>query len=129
MKRNSKIYIPIILFVIAIGVPSRIIPQLFPNWYNTYAGDFLWAIVVFLLFANIFRLKTKTAFFASLIFAYTIEVSQLFHPGWLESIRSIKVFALVLGHGFLWSDIIAYTLGISLVAIVDRAITSSTPGN
>ena len=124
MKRNSKIYIPIVLFIIAIGIPSRLYSQHFPNWYVTYAGDFLWSMLVYFLFANIFQLSTKIAFLSSLVFAYTIEVSQLFHPAWLESIRSIKVFALILGHGFLWSDILAYTLGITLSVVIDRAITS-----
>ena len=124
MKRHSKIYIPIVLFIIAIGIPSRLYSQHFPNWYVTYAGDFLWSMLVYFLFANIFQLSTKIAFLSSLVFAYTIEVSQLFHPAWLESIRSIKVFALILGHGFLWSDILAYTLGITLSVVIDRAITS-----
>lgn len=124
MKRNYKIYIPIILLIIAIGIPSRLYPQYFPYWYVTYAGDFLWAMAVYFLIANVFRFSIKLAFISTLTFSYTIEVSQLFHPAWLEAIRSIKVFALILGSGFLWSDIVAYSLGISLSVAIDKAITS-----
>ena len=123
MERNRKIYIPIIIFIVALGIPSRLDSQQFPNWYVTYAGDFLWSMVVYFLIANIFRLEIKTAFISTLAFAYAIEVSQLFNPAWLESIRSIKVFALVLGFGFLWSDILAYTLGITFSVVIDKAIT------
>jgi len=129
MVRNRKIHIPIIFLIIALGIPSRLYSQHFPNWYVTYAGEFLWSMVVYFLIANVFRLSFKTAFISALTFAYVIEVSQLFHPAWLESIRSIKVFALVLGFGFLWSDILAYTLGISLSVVIDRALTSRVSGD
>ncbi len=124
MKRNLKIYIPLIIFIIAIGFHSRITPNHLPQWYTTYAGDFLWALLLFLLYCLVFRLKTKPAFFISLATAYLIEISQLFHPAWLESLRSIKIFALVLGFGFLWSDISMYTLGISVAALLDSLITA-----
>lgn len=51
---------------------------------------------------------------------YTIEITQLFTPDWLEYLRSFKICALLLGYGFLWSDLIAYALGITLGAIVDN---------
>ena len=120
MKRSYKIYLPLVLLIIAIGIPSRLWPQHFPDWYVTYAGDFLWSMVVYFLIANVFRLAPKIAFISALLFAYAIEVSQLFHPEWLDAIRSIKIFALILGFGFLWSDIIAYTLGITLSFIIDK---------
>ena len=129
MKRNLKLYIPIAIFIICIGLPSRIIPQYFPNWYVNYCGDFLWAILVYLLISNIFQLSIKRSFIFTLLFAYSIEASQLFHPPWLDSIRSIKLFALIIGHTFLWTDILAYTLGISLIAIIDYKISMKAPVN
>jgi hypothetical protein len=66
---------------------------------------------------------------AALLFAYAIEISQLFHPPWLDSLRSIKIFALVLGYGFLWSDIAAYTLGISTGALIERFLLRNSSRN
>ncbi len=124
MKRNLKIYIPIILCLFVIGLPTRTIPEYLPYWYVNYAGDFLWAMLIFFLYCLVLRLKTIQAFYFALATTYLIEITQLFHPVWLETLRSIKVFALILGFTFLWSDIVAYTLGILLGAMIDRFIVN-----
>ncbi|MCI5163110.1 MAG: DUF2809 domain-containing protein, partial [Candidatus Electrothrix sp. AX5] len=85
---------------------------------------FVGAMLVFFLYALLFRLPTKFCFCAALITAYLIEISQLFHPAWLEYLRSVRLLSFVLGFGFLWSDLIAYTLGISLAAGIDRLLFS-----
>jgi hypothetical protein len=118
------LYIPLIGCIIALGLPARLIPTL-PSWYILYFGDFLWAMLVFFLYGLLFRLTTKYTFCIALITACLIEVSQLFHPAWLEYLRSIRLLAFVLGFGFLWSDLVAYTLGISLAAGIDRLILRS----
>ena len=125
VRRNLAIYLPLIAIIIALGLPARLIPQYLPGWYVTYAGDFLWAMLVFFLYALLFRPSTKFCFCIALITAYLIEISQLFHPVWLDSLRSIRLLGFVLGFGFLWSDLIAYTLGISLAAGIDRLLLSS----
>jgi hypothetical protein len=125
VKRNLPIYIPLISLIITLGLPARLLPHFLPHWYILYFGDFLWAMLVFFLYGLLFRRTTKSTFCIALLTAYLIEVSQLFHPAWLEYLRSIRLLALVLGFGFLWSDLIAYTLGISLAAGIDRLILTS----
>ncbi len=125
VQRKLLIYLPMISCIIALGLPARLVPHYLPNWYVTYAGDFLWAMLVFFLYALLFRLSTKFCFCTALLTAYLIEISQLFHPAWLEYLRSIRLLGFVLGFGFLWSDLIAYTLGISLAAGIDRLLLFS----
>lgn len=125
MKRNLRIYVPLMLLLVAIGLPTRTAPAYLPHWYNTYAGDFLWAMLIFFLWCVVFGFETRRAFLVALATTYLIEISQLFHPPWLEQLRSIKIFALILGFGFLWSDILAYALGISLGALIDRYLVDS----
>jgi len=122
VQRNLLVYIPIIAIIIALGLPARLAPQYLPGWYVTYAGDFLWAMLVFFLYALLFRLSTKFCFCIALLTAYLIEISQLFYPAWLDYLRSIRLLSFVLGFGFLWSDLIAYTLGVSLAAGIDRLL-------
>jgi CDP-diglyceride synthetase len=124
VQRNLLIYLPLIGLIITLGLPARLVPQYLPSWYVTYAGDFLWAMLVFFLYALLFRFPTKVCFCVALITAYLIEFSQLFHPAWLDALRSIRLFGFILGFGFLWSDLIAYTLGISLAAGIDRLLLS-----
>jgi len=108
--------------IVLLGLPARIIQAQLPYWYTQYFGDFLWAMLIYFLYATVFRLKVKCAFFIAILTTYTIEISQLFKPDWLEHLRSFKICGLVLGYGFLWSDLVAYTLGISLGALIDRRI-------
>lgn len=122
MRRDLRIYTPIILLLVALGLPSRTIPEQLPDWYVHYAGDFLWAMLIFFLFCVVLRLSNRAAFFSALTTSNIVEISQLFHPPWLEDLRSIKLLALMLGYGFLWSDLLAYTLGILMAALIDRCL-------
>jgi len=119
-RRPTHIYLLIMIVITALGLPARTIQDQLPTWYVQYFGDYLWAMLLFFVFALILRnLSTFKVAVATLLFAYTIEISQLFHPQWLDYLRSIKLFALVLGFTFLWSDIGAYTLGVLTGAILE----------
>ena len=108
------------IVIIAFGLPARMIQDRLPDWYVQYFGDYLWAMLLFFIFALIFQNKGPfQVAMITLLFAYSIELSQLFHPQWLEYLRSFKVFALILGYTFLWSDIAAYTLGIFTGVLVE----------
>lgn len=108
------------LVITAFGLPARMIQDRLPGWYVQYFGDYLWAMLVFFVFAlALQRISTLKVAILTLLFTYFIELAQLFHPPWLEYLRSIKVLALILGFTFLWSDIAAYTLGILTGALID----------
>jgi hypothetical protein len=47
-----------------------------------------------------------------LIYCYLTEISQLLHFPLIDSVRNTTIGALVLGFGFLWTDIISYSIGI-----------------
>jgi len=85
-------------------------------------GDFIWAMLVYFIFAVILTFNQKYIFFITIFFTYSIEISQLFNPSWLEYLRSIKLFSLVLGFTFMWSDLVAYSLGIILAFLLDYKI-------
>jgi hypothetical protein len=50
----------------------------------------------------------------SLAFAFLVEISQFYHAPWIDSIRQTTLGGLVLGFGFLWTDLVCYTVGIFL---------------
>jgi hypothetical protein len=119
-KRRTSTYLLIMVVITALGFPARTIPDQLPSWYVQYFGDYLWAMLLFFGFALMLQnMGTFKVGIATLLFTYSIEISELFHPPWLEYLRSIKLFALVLGYTFLWTDIVAYTLGISTGALIE----------
>lgn len=120
-KRRHSIYISIILATVIMGLSSRHFAMYLPKWVNLYFGDFLWAFMIFFIFAIIFRNKnTQVIVVLSLVYCYLIEISQIYHSPWIDNIRQTTVGHLILGRGFLWSDLISYTIGILAAGIIDR---------
>ena len=100
-----------------LGLLSRKINDL-PKIIELYSGDILWALMVFLIIAFIFN-KKSTIFIISwaIILSYSIEISQLYHAAWIDAIRNTTLGGLIL-----WSDLVCYTIGIIVGAIIDIMI-------
>lgn len=110
------------LIVIALGLGSRLYAQYLPAFIASYAGDTLWAVQVFLLVGFLFPISpTLKVAVIALIFAFFIELTQLYHAPWLDNIRHYRLAALVLGYGFLWSDLICYTVGVMLGIVAEAS--------
>jgi hypothetical protein len=118
--RNRKVYLILIPTVMGLGILSRKFNYLLPNFINTYLGDAIWAAMIYTMMAFVFAKKTsKQVAVYSLLFCYAIEISQLYQATWINSIRNTVLGALVLGSGFLWSDLLAYALGVGLAFIIE----------
>lgn len=85
-----------------------------------YGGDALWAAMVFWLAALLLpRLRTPRLAGVALAFSYVVELSQLYRAPWIDSVRATRVGSLVLGQGFLWSDLLSYAIGVAVAAALD----------
>ncbi|PEB79290.1 ribosomal maturation YjgA family protein [Bacillus nitratireducens] len=114
-KRNRLLYALFTIVVIILGLSSRKFAFALPDLLNEYLGDVLWALMIFTGFGFLFpKIETRKLAFISLIFCYGIEISQLYHAEWIDSIRATTLGGLVLGYGFLWSDLVAYTIGVGV---------------
>lgn len=120
MKRNRILYILFTVITLAVGLASRKMPEYFGNFLAEYLGDTLWALLVFWCICILFNgMKTLKVALIALLFSYFIEVSQIYHAPWIDNIRNTTLGALVLGHGFLWTDIVCYTVGIFFGTVID----------
>ncbi|MBV6706209.1 DUF2809 domain-containing protein [Bacillus thuringiensis] len=114
-KRNRVVYALFTIVVIILGLSSRKFAFALPHLLNDYLGDALWALMIFTGFGFLFpKTETKKLAFISLMFCYGIEASQLYHAEWIDSIRATTLGGLVLGDSFLWSDVVAYTIGVGV---------------
>ena len=123
MKRNRWVYTFLIVATIAAGLASRHFPHVAPPWVKNYLGDTLWALMVFLMFG--FLLPTKSTLsigIAALAFSFCIEISQLYHAAWIDAIRANPLGGLVLGFGFLWSDLLCYTAGVGFGFLSEKLV-------
>lgn len=120
MKNKRWIYLVATFAIIVLGLASRKYGDSLPEFIAKYAGDTLWAAMVYcglrFLFPSISIIKSVAI---SLLFSYCIEISQLYQADWANAVRNTMLGALIFGHGFLWSDMICYTVGILLSAVID----------
>ena len=125
MKRNRLLYLILTIIVMILGLLSRRIENL-PEIISLYSGDILWALMIFLIIAFIFN-KKSTIFTISwaIIFSYSTEISQLYHAPWIDDIRNTTLGGLILGFGFLWSDLVCYTIGIVIGIVIDIIINKT----
>ena len=94
MKRRLC-YLILWIFMVALGLGSRSFGSHLPTFVAEYAGDTLWAAMVYFgigfLFPSVRLLRKALA----------------------------ALGPLVLGHGFLWSDMVCYTVGVGLAVLID----------
>lgn len=99
--------------LIVLALASRRFSAYLPTLIATYAGDTLWALMVYVALGAVLpRASSRRLAGVALAMAYLTEFSQLYQAPWLRSIRDTSLGGLLLGHGFLWSDIVCYTIGI-----------------
>ncbi|GLU55587.1 ribosomal maturation YjgA family protein [Dyadobacter frigoris] len=112
------------MLVISFGLFSRKIAYQLPEQVNLYLGDSLWALMIFLITGFIFN-KTPTfqILAIAIFFCYMVELSQLYHADWIDNIRNTTLGGLILGYVFLWSDILAYSIGVGFGAIFEKLIS------
>ncbi|MBP1039400.1 DUF2809 domain-containing protein [Vagococcus sp. BWB3-3] len=113
MKKRRMIYAVATILTMASGLLTRKVAFVLPEWVNAYLGDGLWALMVFFCCSCLFpKLSSLKRIILALIFCYLIEISQLYQGEWLNQIRQTTLGGLVLGYGFLWSDLLSYTVGV-----------------
>jgi hypothetical protein len=111
------------LLVIGVGLASRGQPGLFPTFLAEYPGDALWALMVYYGIGCLWpQLKLLPRAVSALLLSYGVELSQLFHTDWLDRFRSTIIGHLMLGQGFQWADLVAYTLGVWVGFLGEKAI-------
>ncbi len=86
------------------------------TWFHpivvTYGGDVIWA-GMFVFFLRMFFVKVQLWKLAlvNYILGVLDECSQLITIPWFVAIRQTKLGKLMLGVGFVWSDLVCYAIG------------------
>ncbi len=119
-RRNPLFQIVLIALASLLGIGSRRYAHALPWFIAAYAGDTLWALAAFLGFGLILpKATTRMVAILAMAFSVVIELSQLYHAPWIDSIRHTIIGGLILGFGFLWSDLACYAVGVGLGALIE----------
>jgi len=121
MKTRIR-YLFIIGFIIIIGLLSRKI-----DFIPLFVGDILYAVMIyFIIRFLLIESPSKNIAILSILICYTIEFLQLYQAEWILEIRNTTFGHLVLGQGFLWSDLLAYTFGILISYFFEKIVSAYT---
>jgi hypothetical protein len=116
-----------IILIIPLGFFTKFYSGPAQDWINNSLGGLLyeifWCLLLYLLFP-----KSKIGFLAVVVLLSTclLELLQLWHPSFLESLRSNFIGRTILGNAFNWMDFPYYFAGSFLGYFVLRFI-SGTP--
>lgn len=111
MRNKPLIYLLAMAGTICLGLATR--TSQVASFVPSFVGDGLYAVMIYFGLCIFFHRQNplKIALLA-FVFCTAIEFSQLLSWPWLQSVRGHKIGRLILGQGFLGSDILAYAVGI-----------------
>lgn len=114
----------VLLCIIALGLASRQFAHVLPVWMASHAGDTLWTVAVFLAIAFCFpKWSSLLIGVLALLISFVVEFSQLIDLPFLNKARSTLPGRLLLGSGFLWIDLVRYSIGAILATGFDCWLT------
>lgn len=125
VTRSRSLIGALLISTVLAGLASRRFADSLPRLVADYAGDTLWATMVFWVLAFITTTSpTRRLSITALCIAIGVELSQLYHAPWIDAIRNTRLGHLALGQGFLASDLWCYAAGVALAAAIDIAFVA-----
>ncbi|MCF7569484.1 DUF2809 domain-containing protein [Sabulilitoribacter arenilitoris] len=119
MKLN-KTYLTI---TIALFVIEVLIAVFFKSGFIRHTlGDFLVVILIYSFVKSFIKIDSLILAIAALLFAFLIEFLQLANILKLLNLENNHLAKLILGSTFHLSDLIAYTIGIICVLIIETRL-------
>ena len=118
MPRFQRRYF--IIFVILLLIEVVIALFAHDNFIRPFFGDFLVVILIYCFIKSFFNTPLVITAIGVLLFSYLIEVLQYFNIVKILGLQNSKLARVVIGTSFEWTDLIAYTLGIGLVILLDK---------
>lgn len=114
-RRFLPAHIGLLAATIGLGLGSRRFGAVLPGFIASYAGDACWALALF-LFLGLLLPRMPTGRVAVLAWSGSllVELSQLYHAPWIDSVRRTTLGGLILGFGFLRSDLACYAAGVGV---------------
>ncbi|WP_256706192.1 DUF2809 domain-containing protein [Paenibacillus sp. FSL R7-0337] len=121
--RSRMIYCGAVLLAIVLGLGTRAYRNSLPHFVSEHFGDAIWAGMIYLASRVLLvRHPLWMSLALSLGFSFGIEFSQLYQAEWILHVRATTLGSLILGHGFLWVDLVRYTAGILFCWMVDQIL-------
>jgi hypothetical protein len=124
---NRSAFGGLIALTIPLGLASRADGLAMPGLVREFGGDVLSATCIFFGVAFcVTRWPVVRQGLLAFAICVLIELQQLIKWSWLVRLREDTPLDILLGHGFLWSDIASYAVGVILGVLVGSAVVRSS---
>ena len=90
------------------------------QFIRPYIGDFLVVILIYCFVKSFLNTPVVPTAIGVLLFAYTVELLQYFHIVEVLGLQHSRAARIIIGSSFEWRDILAYTMGILAVVLVEK---------
>ncbi len=117
IRFNKWYFILALLFFI---VEVLIALYVHDSFIRPYFGDFLVVFLVYFAVYSVIESKRWKIALGVLLFAYGVETLQYFHFADRLGLSGNAVARTVIGTGFEWYDILAYTLGVAVILFIEK---------
>lgn len=94
------------------------------SFIRPYFGDFLVVILLYCFLKSFVKISVLLASSIVLLFSFTIETAQYFNIIEKIGIQDVTIARVIIGNSFSWMDLVAYSLGIITVLIIEKIIRS-----
>jgi hypothetical protein len=90
------------------------------NFCRPYFGDYLVVMLIYCSIKTFIKASSLKVAVVVLMLSYTIEVLQYFNVVDKLGLSDNKIAKTVIGFGFEWWDLLAYTLGVITILALER---------
>jgi len=116
---NRKYFLlAVVLFIIEVLIALYVRD----SFIRPYFGDFLVVILIYCFLKSFWNEKVLIVGMLTLLFSFAIEIGQYFNLVKLLGLEHSELARVVIGTGFAWGDMLAYTLGIVFVFVCEKFI-------
>ena len=113
-----------VLAVLLFGIEILIAKFAHDQIIRPYVGDLLVVILIYCFVKSFLDTPYLNTSLAVLVFSYAVETLQYFHViNWL-GLEHSNIARIIIGTYFEWIDLIAYTIGISIVIYLESALAN-----
>ena len=118
MFRFDKTYFlfALVLFIIEICI-AVFVPD---SFVRPYVGDYLVVILIYCAVRTVLNAPVINVAVGVLLFSFAIETLQYFQLVNRLGLQNNIVAKTVIGYGFEWLDLVAYSIGIITILILER---------
>lgn len=109
-----------LLALLLFGIEVLIALYLHDRIVRPYIGDLLVVILIYCFVKALVNAPVFATALGVLLFAYAVETLQYFHVVELLGLGHSKLARVIIGSSFEWMDMLAYTVGIGLVLILEK---------